>query len=97
MIKIGTSGCYVNIGNIYHKKGADDKALDCFINALKIDESLGDLSGMSVCYLNVGIIYSNQGNNDKAIEYYHKSLEISEKIGDQYGIATCYKQYWRNI
>jgi len=107
--KKGISICYNNIGIIYFKLGASasnkklaadkyDKALECFLKSLKIDEELGDNKGMSTCYNNIGKIYFKQGTcafskelatdkYGKALSFFLQSLKIRKKIGDKNGMS----------
>jgi len=64
------------------------KAIDYYTRCLKIDEELGDKSGIAISLNNIGSIYQKQGDFVKAIDYYTKSLKIKEEIEDKKGIAT---------
>ena len=81
-------GALNNIGYVYRNQGDIPKALEYYHKSLKIQEEIGDKSGIATSLNNIGLIYYNQGDLPKALEYYHKSLKIEEEIGNKKGIAT---------
>ena len=76
-----------NIGFVYDSQGDIPKALEYWHKSLKIQEELGDKSGIAISLNNIGYVYNSQGDIPKALEYYHKSLKIEEELGDKEGIA----------
>ena len=78
-----------NLGLIYSNKSDLPKAMEYFREGLKIQEEIGDKSGIATSLNGIGVVYDSQGNIPKALEYYSKSLKIKEEIGDKYGIAYC--------
>jgi tetratricopeptide (TPR) repeat protein len=77
-----------NIGTIYKAQGDYAKAIEYFTQSLKIEEEIGNKSGIAGSLNNIGIIYKIQGNYAKAIESYTQSLKMKEEIGDKEGIAS---------
>lgn len=57
-----------NTGYLAEKKGDISKALDYYGRGLKIQEEIGDKSGIAVSLNNIGLIYANQGDDSKAIK-----------------------------
>ncbi|MEO8760452.1 MAG: tetratricopeptide repeat protein [Bacteroidia bacterium] len=78
------------IGVSFLNKDNSQKALEYLLQALKINEELGDKQGIGSCSNNIGAVYQYQSNFTKALEYYLKSLKISEERGDKQWIAACY-------
>jgi serine phosphatase RsbU (regulator of sigma subunit)/Tfp pilus assembly protein PilF len=76
-----------NIGYVYDSQGDIPKALEYFHESLKIQEEIGDKSGIASNLNNIGNIYSVQEDLPKALAYLHKSLKIEEEIGDKKGIS----------
>ena len=60
----------VKEGSYYEALGADDKAIDVYLQALKIE------SHVSMAYVNLGSIYAKQKKYDKAVDIYKKAIEI---------------------
>jgi len=59
--------CLGNIGSLYQKRGAFDKAIEYYLKSLKIYEELVDKIGISMCYISIGMIQQDQGMYDIAI------------------------------
>jgi tetratricopeptide (TPR) repeat protein len=77
------------IGIVFYYQGAYDKAVDYYIESLRISEAFDDRNGMSSCYNNIGMIYSIQRNFDPAIDNYQKAIKIKEEFNDKFGVAAC--------
>ncbi|MBC7864378.1 MAG: tetratricopeptide repeat protein [Bacteroidia bacterium] len=77
-----------NSGFICMDRGEISKALEFYIQSLKLEEETGDLVGTAYAYQNIGSVYNSQGNIREALEFYSKSLSIEEKLGDKFGIAS---------
>ena len=77
-----TADAYNNIGNVYHKLGDYDKALEYHNKALEIKKDvLGeDHPNTAHSYNNIGNVYRNLGDYDKALEYHFKGLEIKKDV-----------------
>ena len=77
-----------NIGYINYSKGKIKAALNYFISSLKLQEELGNKSGIGQSLNNIGVIYFDLDQINEAIDYYERSLKIHEEIGDKDGIAS---------
>ena len=77
-----------NIGYINYSKGKMKAALNYFISSLKLQEELGNKSGIGQSLNNIGVIYFDLDQINEAIDYYERSLKIHEEIGDKDGIAS---------
>ena len=82
----GEGYCINAIGNVYFYKGDYNKALQIFLQALKIRESLHDERTIAVTYSNIGSVYSEQGEYQQAISYILKTKQYDEKIKDSAGL-----------
>lgn len=60
-------------------KGNKARALELYLQALKINENLGEFNGMSRNLNNIGIIYQQQGGFTAALRYFLPSLSAWEK------------------
>jgi len=78
---------YHNIGNIHQSQGRYEDALKYYNDSLKIEQELGNRSGIALSYNNIGIIHQYQGRYDDALRYYNDSLKIEQELGNRSGIA----------
>jgi serine phosphatase RsbU (regulator of sigma subunit) len=78
-----------NIGYLYYIQGELIKALEYYHKSIKVQEELGEKTGLAACLIGIGSIYSSQGNIPKALDYNHRSLKVYEEIGNKLGIAAC--------
>jgi len=76
------------IGLVYLQKGEYKKALTLYLDALRINESIQEKSGISCNLSNIANIYRAQGNYEKALQYQFRSLKIEEALADTFGIAA---------
>ncbi len=97
----GIIWAYQNIGMHYQYKGNYPQALNNFLNALKIAESLKDKKEITDCYLWLGSAYRSQGANqgndtlakeffDEAMKYNFAALKIAQEIGYKWGAKISY-------
>ena len=75
------------IGAIHQKLGRLDLALEKFLDALKLSNSIGHEQLASYDMNNIAIVYMDQLQYDKALDYFLESLRIKEKLNDQYQIS----------
>ncbi|HEX7414622.1 MAG TPA: tetratricopeptide repeat protein [Bacteroidia bacterium] len=78
------------IGAAFTNKGNFPKALNYYLQSLKIFEETGNKKGTGICYSNVGNIYWYQTNYPKAIDYYLKALQLYKEVDYKKGVAACY-------
>lgn len=69
------------MGLVYSNQGNLLKALDFYLDALKIDEKLKNNSGIARHLGNIGIVYYELKKFDKSLEYYFKALKLAEQTG----------------
>ncbi|HDP93969.1 MAG TPA: tetratricopeptide repeat protein [Candidatus Aminicenantes bacterium] len=79
-----------NIGISYDMQGNYEKALEYYLQSLKIKEALGDRKAIASSLNNVGIILGTLGRNDEALKYYNQVLAIKEELKDRTGMASQY-------
>lgn len=77
-----------NTGVNYYDKQQYNNAIDCFLEAIKIDPNF------SPSYYNLGVLYEYYGNNEKAIAAYKNILKLNSNDAEaSYKIAQLsYKQ-----
>ena len=70
------------LGIVNKEKGYYVTALNHYLKALNIAESIKDQARLSACYNNIGQIYHLQQNFSKANYYYHLSLDIEDSLSN---------------
>ena len=80
--------CIELIGIIERDRGNWDAAERLFRQSLKVEEELGDRSGMATSWGVLGDIERDRGNWDAAERLYRQSLKVEEELGDRSGMAT---------
>lgn len=88
-----------NMGGVHHFKGDYDKALECYQQALQIEDERNNIKGMAEGYGNVGLVHADIGFSsggstaekelELSITYSQKSLAIRNILNDQRGMAMC--------
>ena len=82
--ELGVAKSYQNIGVTYVKMGGYNQALDYYLKALKIYETLEEESFIVGITGNIGSLYSCRLKDDEnGLLYYNKALELSEKTGNE--------------
>jgi tetratricopeptide (TPR) repeat protein len=72
------------------------KAMEAFLEALKLATELQIPREEGYAYNNIGDVYRMQRNYVWAIEYTTKALAIFERMGDKQGMAYCYMRLGEN-
>lgn len=81
---------YSNMGNIYRKSGNYTRALDLYLNSVKICEATGNRGGLTSAYNNIGLVYDDMGSFDLALDFYSKSLKIAYEKNDSDAVARAF-------
>jgi tetratricopeptide (TPR) repeat protein len=71
-----------NMGIVFAALGEYEEALAHYKSALKVDQALGDRSGMALKLGNIGQCYSDIGDAARAESYLAKALSVAEQTGD---------------
>ena len=74
-------------GIILETTGDLDGSLQCFEQALVIDEKGGDIGGQATRLGNIGALFQTKGKLDVALKYYKEVLAIAERVGEMRGKA----------
>lgn len=75
------------LGVLFLDIGNEPKAMEYFLQSLRICEQTKDKPGLARCYNNIGFVLSNRKMNEKALSYYLKSLRMEEEQKNKHGIA----------
>lgn len=74
----------------YASKGELPKAVNYYLQSLRIAEALKDLNGISSALNNLGYTYRLQKDYSKSLEVTKKSLELNIKTNNTYALAVNY-------
>src|SRR5262245_1822516 len=65
-----------------------DQAASYFQRSLKLDESIGNQSGVALSLGHLGNVYLADGKFREALDHFQKSLQMCEKMGDKSCVVT---------
>lgn len=84
----GMSNTLNNLGLTYYKMKDNDEALNYFLQALAVEERLGeDGYRMANALSNIGMVYSDSRQDNLAIEHYNKAKQINQQLRNSHGLA----------
>lgn len=69
-------------GLTYNSMGVTIKALDCYLEALKLLQLHPDPLQEASVYNNLGILYEDDGDNEKSEEFYEKAVAIHARLNN---------------
>ncbi len=78
----GLAAAYNNLGVAYRTQGAMDRALEYYINALKIYEALENKEGVSATKNNIANIYSIKKDYEQSMKYMTESYNMFVELND---------------
>lgn len=76
-----------DLGWYFMNKGKIKRAIALNFKALKLNEELGQKTGVASCYQNIGEIYALQGDYKSAIRFLELARSIYESEGESSGVA----------
>jgi serine phosphatase RsbU (regulator of sigma subunit) len=79
-----------NIGLLFLDKSQYEKALENFIEAAKVSESISDRKTMAMSMENIGIVYKSQHLYEKALLNFSGSLKVFTELNDKMSQANVY-------
>jgi signal transduction histidine kinase len=86
------AGIHINLGNVFLEETKYPEAVNEFINASKIYESVAhDPAGLGKALVNIGNIETILGHYDKALDYTERSLRLSQENGNDLNVAYCHR------
>lgn len=88
--RIGLSGAYGNLGNIFLRQGMFDRAIDFFSKASSIYNECGNKLGVTNCLMSIGNIHLYKGEYHEAINKYSEALSLYKELKNKIGISNCY-------
>ncbi|MFA0963149.1 tetratricopeptide repeat protein [Roseivirga sp. BDSF3-8] len=89
--EMGLAVAYRNSGVVFYREGDFEQALNYYLKATEIFESLNHKKESANMYYNIGLLFSKLGNERNAQTYYVKCLRIREAAGDMAGKASVFK------
>lgn len=79
-------------GNLYNSWGKGAKAVQCYLEALRIFQKHGWKESESVCYSVMAQLYYGMGNNKRAEEYLNKGVVVAKETGDSLMVCNNYRE-----
>ena len=75
------------LGMLAQATGEYDEARKLYQQSLKIDQELGDKSGVSSSLHNLGVLAQDTGEYEEARKLYQQSMKIKQELGDKSGVS----------
>lgn len=82
--------CFSILGSIYAHNGNYNKALECYIKALKLAENSADKTKICEAYISMGVIFYEQKKFNETIAYMNKALAVEGKHTSKRNLAYIY-------
>lgn len=73
---------FISAGVIYGDMGNTKKALECYSEALRISQKIGNKAIANIL-VGLGDSHKTSGNNEEALSYYKQALTLSREAGDR--------------
>ena len=80
--KNGEAASLNQFGNDFYGIANLPKALDYYLQSMKINEKIGNLDGLAANYGNIALIYSAQEDYDAALANTYKSIKLRLQTGN---------------
>src|SRR5208337_1863416 len=71
---------YINLGNLYSKKGNIREATECYKKGIEYSEQCGDNKHLAEGYYNFAEFYEDNGNSNKALELYKQYIQVNDTV-----------------
>ena len=78
----GMGHSYLHIGLGHYHQGELAQALEQYIKAETVFQSIKNIHGLRTVYNNIGIIYDDWQDCDKALQYYKMNLDLQQEGDD---------------
>jgi signal transduction histidine kinase len=82
--------CFSILGGIHSHNGNYNKALECYIKALKLAEHSSDQNAICEAYISIGTIFFEQKKFKESIEYMNKALAVEGSNTSKRNLAYIY-------
>lgn len=80
--KDGIDACVSSLGVIYYNQAKYDKAIEMYMDALRIYENYYVVDNKALTLSHLGGLFVRMGDNKKAIEFYNQSYALRNEIQD---------------
>lgn len=85
-----TSQIYNNVGALNEQQSKYAQALEYYLKAFRLYDSINDPLMESKTLVNIGVIYYRQQEYTEALKYYEKALPLKKELNDRRGEALLY-------
>lgn len=86
----GIAKAYMALGVVYENRSDYPQALAGYMDALRVNEKIGNQRGIAASNWGIGNIYRSQKQIDKAIAYTNKAMEYYLKEEDEASISSLF-------
>ncbi len=86
-IKLQKATTLGNVGIVYRKQGNYPKALEYYLQSLKLDEEIGGKKEIATDLGNIGTLYYKLKDYPKTLDYLFRALKMDEELGNKTGVA----------
>ncbi len=86
----GISMAFTSTGITYAQNGSWVRALNYFLQALKLKEELGDQQGMAALLSNIGVVHGKLNDEERALRYHLRAVRYFQLAKDRQGLAYSY-------
>ena len=86
----GLSMAYTSAGITHAQQGSWVRALNYFLNSLKLKEELGDQQGMAGLLSNIGVVHGRLNDEERALRYHLRAVKYFQIAQDEQGLAYSY-------
>jgi len=76
-------------GRVYFEMGNYVPAIELYIKAFELYDSLENDKGKASTLLNIGTVHSRVGDKETALEYYQKARAVNERLGNISSLVYC--------
>lgn len=76
-------------GRVYFEMGNYVPAIELYIKAFELYDSLELDIGKASTLLNIGTVHSRVGDKETALEYYQKARDVNERLGNIASLVYC--------
>jgi len=84
----GIAQAYGLLGGGYAEAGNNRKAVEYYLQALRIDEKRKDLQEIAQNYHDIGCIYTTENEFEEGLRYYQKAVALWQQVGNKKGPVT---------
>lgn len=87
---MGCSSSLANISYTYYNQSNFRMAMELFLKKIKLDDSIGNKTGMAYTLNLIGNVYYRIKDYSKALDYYQQGLKLFKELNLEEGVGNIY-------